>query len=242
MVCPKCQANVASDSNFCPRCGTPFKNQNGFVANLWRDNKPGFLILSLLLVAMLGSIGYFLYSRTGRFVVTVESVSKDEAIDFYTKAALEVYCREFATECQPGKTGAIETEIKRVVPGLFRDNAGGFARIRYYNGTSEPITTTRFKYRQPPEPWRVGTAKTYYQPKIDRLQELRLRGGNLPFESKVDLALTIATVEHSVPFTLQAGESKTWCLINASGNGERQIEYAQNGKTYQTPILRQNQT
>ena len=175
-------------------------------------------------------------------MVTVESVSKDEAIDFYTKAALEVYCREFATECQPGKTGAIETEIKRVVPGLFRDNAGGFARIRYYNGTSEPITTTRFKYRQPPEPWRVGTAKTYYQPKIDRLQELRLRGGNLPFESKVDLALTIATVEHSVPFTLQAGESKTWCLINASGNGERQIEYAQNGKTYQTPILRQNQT
>ena len=56
MVCPKCQANVSSDSNFCPRCGTPFKKQSGFVANLWRDNKPGFLILSLLLVAMLGSI------------------------------------------------------------------------------------------------------------------------------------------------------------------------------------------
>ena len=98
MVCPKCQANVSSDSNFCPRCGTPFKKQSGFVANLWRDNKPGFLILSLLLVAMLGSIAYFLYSRTGQFVVTVQSVSAHEAVDLYTKVALEVYCREFVAE------------------------------------------------------------------------------------------------------------------------------------------------
>ena len=89
MVCPKCQANVSSDSNFCPRCGTPFKKQSGFVANLWRDNKPGFLILSLLLVAMLGSIAYFLYSRTGKFVVTVERISRDEALDIYAKAALK---------------------------------------------------------------------------------------------------------------------------------------------------------
>ena len=242
MVCPKCQANVANDSNFCPRCGTPFKNRNGFVANLWRDNKPGFLILSFLLVAMLGSIGYYLYSRTGKFVVTIESVSKDEAIDFYTKAALEVYCREFAAECQSGKPNAIETEIKRVIPGLFRDNTGGYARITYYNGTGEPITATRFKYRQPPASWRLGNAKNYYQPKIDRLREVSLRGGNLPFEHRVDLALTIATVEHSVPFTLQSGESKTWCLVNETANRERQIEYAQDGKTYETPVLRQNQT
>jgi hypothetical protein len=242
MVCPKCQANIANDSNFCPRCGTPFRKRNGFVANLWRENKPGFLVLSLLLVAMLGSIGYYLYSRTGKFVVTIESVSKDEAIDFYTEAASEVYCREFAAECQSVKPSAIETEIKRVIPGLFRDNAGGYARITYYNGTGEPITATRFKYRQPPASWRVGNAKNYYQPKIDRLREVSLRGGSLPFEHRVDLALTIATVEHSVPFTLQSGESKTWCLVNETSNRERQIEYAQDGKTYETPVLRQNQT
>jgi hypothetical protein len=216
MVCPKCQASVANDSNFCPRCGTPFGKRNGFVANLWRENKPGFLVLSLLLVAMLGSIGYYLYSRTGKFVVTIESVSKDEAIDFYTKAASQVYCREFAAECQNVKPSAIETEIKRVIPGLFRDNAGGYARM--------------------------GNAKNYYQPKIDRLREVSLRGGNLPFEHRVDLALTIATVEHSVPFTLQSGESKTWCLVNETANRERQIEYAQDGKTYETPVLRQKQT
>jgi zinc ribbon protein len=242
MLCPKCHNNVTDDSSFCPRCGRSFKNRNGFVANLWRDNKPGFLILSLLLVAMLGSIGYYLYSRTGKFVVTIESVSKDEAIDFYTKAASEVYCREFAAECQSGKPNAIETEIKRVIPGLFRDNTGGYARITYYNGTGEPITTTRFKYRQPPASWRLGNAKNYYQPKIDRLREVSLRGGSLPFEHRVDLALTIATVEHSVPFTLQSGESKTWCLVNETANRERQIEYAQDGKTYETPVLRQNQT
>src|SRR5215510_3401317 len=242
MVCPKCQANVATDSNFCPRCGTPFRKPRGFVANLWRDNKPGFLILSLLLVAMLGSIGYYLNSRTGKFLVTVQSVSADDAIDFYTKAALEVYCREFGAECQQGKTKAIGTEIKRVIPTLFRDNAGGYARISYYNGTGAPITATRFKYRQPPGPWREGNSRNYYQPKIDQLRAILFRGGALPFEQKVDLAFTIATVEHSVPFTLQSGESKTWCLINETENRERQIEYAQNGKTYQTPILRPNQT
>ena len=242
MYCLKCNASVADDSNFCPRCGTPFGKRDGFVAKLWRENKPGFLILALLLATMLGSIGYYLYSRTGTFVVTIESVSKDQAIDFYTKAALEVYCREFAAECQSEKGKAIETEIKRVIPGLFRDNAGGFARITYHNGTREPITATRFKYRQPPGSWRVGDAKNYYQPKIDRLREMSLRGGNLPFEQKVDFALTIATVEHSVPFTLQSGESKTWCLINETANRERQIEYAQNGKTYETPVLRQKQT
>jgi len=257
MVCPNCRASVAEESNFCPKCGAALrghaesKNQNQsspkpdgavkrFVRSLWRENKPGFLILSLLLLAMLGSFGYFLYSRTGRFVVTVESVSKDEAIDFYTKAALDVYCREFTAECQSEKTKTIETEIKRVIPALFRDNAGGYARITYYNGTREPITAARFKYRQPPGSWRVGNSKNYYQPKIDRLREVALRGGNLPFEHKVDLSLTIATVEHSVPFTLQSGESKSWCLINETGNRERQIEYAQNGKIYETPVLRQN--
>jgi hypothetical protein len=242
MLCPKCRASVADDSNFCPRCGTPFRKRDGFVATLWRDNKPGFLILSLLLVAMLASIGYYLYSRTGKFVVTVEKISRDEAIDFYTKVALDVYCREFAAECQGRKPETIETEIQRMIPSLFRDNVGGYARITYYNGTGEPITATRFKYRQPPESWRVGNSKNYYQPKIDRLRALSVQGGNLPFEHKVDLALTIATVEHSVPFTLQSGESRTWCLINETANRERQIEYTQEGKTYATPVLRDNQS
>jgi hypothetical protein len=242
MVCPKCQGNVGNDSNFCPRCGTPFKKQRGLVATLWRDNKPGFLILALLLIAMLGSIGYYLSSRTGKFVVTVQTVGADEAIDLYAKAALEVYCRDFAAECQEGKAKAIETEIKRLIPSLFRDNAGGYARISYYNGTRAPITATRFKYRQPPGPWREGNSRNYYQPKIDRLRAILLKGGKLPFEHKVDLALTIATVEHSVPFELQPGETKTWCLINEREDRERQIEYAQNGKIYQTAVLRQNQT
>jgi len=36
---------------------------------MWRENKPGFFILSILLLAMFWSIGYFIYSRTtGRFV------------------------------------------------------------------------------------------------------------------------------------------------------------------------------
>jgi hypothetical protein len=245
MICPNCHASLADNSNFCSRCGTPLEKQSGadnFIAKLWRDNKPGFLILSLLLLAMLGSFGYFLYWRTGKFVVKVESISQDEAIDFYTKSALEVYCREFAAECQSGRSKVIETEIKKVIPGLFRENAGGFARITYRNGTGEAITATRLKYRQPPDSWRVGNAKNYYQPKIDRLREASLRGVNLPFEQKVDLALTIATVEHSVPFTLQSGESKTWCLINETRNRERQIEYTQSGKTFQTLVLRQNET
>ena len=110
MVCPKCQANVSSDSNFCPRCGTPFKKQSGFVANLWRDNKPGFLILSLLLVAMLGSIGYFLYSRTGKFVVTVERISGEEALDIYTKATLKNTAENFGENVRAGR-GEIERQL-----------------------------------------------------------------------------------------------------------------------------------
>src|SRR6476661_4974014 len=100
MLCPKCSTSVADDSNFCRRCGTPFVKRNGFVANLWRDNKPGFLVLSLLLVAMLGSFGYYLYSSTGRFVVNIEKISREEARDIYAKADLKTYCREFRQECE----------------------------------------------------------------------------------------------------------------------------------------------
>lgn len=238
MLCPKCQANVANDSNFCPRCGTPFGKPDGFVAKLWRDNKPGFLILALLLVAMLGSIGYYLYSRTGKFVVTIESVSKDEAIGIYAKAAMESYCREFGADCRAGESVKIEENIRKVIPTLFRDNAGGFARITYRNDTGQQVTATRFKYRQPPGSWREGNVKNFYQPKIDRLRAAFRRTGDMPFEHKVDLAATIAAVEHSVPFTLKPGDSKVWCLVNETADRERQIEYALNGKTYQTAVLR----
>src|SRR5713226_8809931 len=112
MVCPKCQTNVADDSNFCPRCGTPFKKQNGFVANLWRDNKPGFLILSLLLVAMLGSIGYYLYSRTGRFVVSVDRISKEEYFDLFAQKTMEVFCREFPAGCLDRQKQDVEKQIR----------------------------------------------------------------------------------------------------------------------------------
>jgi zinc-ribbon domain len=237
MYCPKCSASVADDSNFCPRCGTPFNKRRGFVANLWRDNKPGFLILSLLLIAMLGSIGYYLSSRTGRFVVTVDRVDANEALDIYAKAAMESYCREFQAECLTGRKDALEKEIKKIIPGLFRDNIGGYARIRYQNNTGSPVTTNRLKHRQPPGSWISGNSRTYYQPKIDRLRGMGKQLG-LTFEQKIDLAMTIATVDHSVPFTLQPGQTVVWCLINESSDRERQVDYTQNGKSYQTPILR----
>ena len=98
MVCPKCSASVADDSNFCRRCGTPFEKRKGFVANLWRENKPGFLILSMLLIAMLGSFGYYLSSRTGRFVVTLDTVSGQGALDIVASATLKEFCRQFPSE------------------------------------------------------------------------------------------------------------------------------------------------
>src|SRR5713226_5418189 len=155
MVCPKCQTNVADDSNFCPRCGTPFKKQNGFVANLWRDNKPGFLILSLLLLAILGSIGYFFYLSTGRFAVKVESISADEALGIVTKATLKEYCLQFPRDCQSQNSGNLETAIKTIVPRLLNPLKPGFgyAKITYDNGSAKPIVITRFNYRRPPGPW-----------------------------------------------------------------------------------------
>src|SRR5437879_6099325 len=148
MVCPKCQANVANNSNFCPRCGRPFRKRNGFVANLWRDNKPGFLILSLLLVAMLGSITYYLYSRTGKFVVTVESVGEKEALDIVASATLREFCLQFPSDCQNRKSAELDTSIKRVLPRLLNPLKEGqsYAKITYNNGTNKPVAVTQFKY------------------------------------------------------------------------------------------------
>jgi hypothetical protein len=238
MVCPKCQANVASDSNFCPRCGTPFRKRDGFVANLWRDNKPGFLILSLLLIAMLGSIGYYLYSRTGKFVVTVEKISRDEALDIYTKATLKVYCREFSSDCATRGENQVEKEIRLVLPGILLAPRHTDAKITYRNRTATPVTVTRFLYRNGSGSWRSESPQTYFAPKLNTLRlAIQMAGGNVPFKTKVDFASTVALTENHGTVTVLPGEDKSW-RVGYSDQSEFKIEYTQNGKSYETPILR----
>jgi hypothetical protein len=238
MVCPKCQANVASDSNFCPRCGAPFKKQVGFVAALWRDNKPGFLILSLLFVAMLASIGYYLYSRTGKFVVTVEKISRDEALDIYTKAALKTYCREFRQECEQQGEATLERQIRGVLPKILSPVKTSDVKITYQNNTGSQITVERFLFRNPSERWRVEEPKLRFAAKVQQLRFLiESNKGNVPFETKLELADTLALTENHGSFTLQPGEQKVW-RIGYNAGSEAQIEYTQNGKTFVTPALR----
>ena len=238
MVCPKCQANVANDSNFCPRCGTPFKKRNGFVANLWRDNKPGFLILSLLLVAMLGSIGYYLYSRTGRFVVKIDRISRDEALDIYTKADLKTYCREFQQECSQQGQNNIEQQIRRILPKILSPVKTSDIKITYQNNTGSQITVERFLFRNPSERWRVEEPKLRFAAKVQQLRLLiESNKGNVPFETKLELADTLALTENHGSFTLQPGEQKVW-RIGYNAGSEAQIEYSQNGRTFVTPALR----
>jgi zinc ribbon protein len=241
MVCPKCQANVSRDSNFCPRCGTPFKKQSGFVANLWRDNKPGFLVLSLLLVAMLGSIAYFLYSRTGKFVVTVESISEDEALDIVASATLKEFCLHFPSDCQNRKSAELETAVRRVLPRLLNPLKEGqsYAKITYNNGTNKPVAVTHFKYRRASGPWTTGNSQTLYGPRIQILQAtIRTAGSSTDFPTKVELALmTAATTSHG-NFSLGPKEEKVWRLSNVNQEAEFQIDFTQNGANYSTPILR----
>src|SRR6266542_4876789 len=238
MVCPKCQANVASDLNFCPRCGTSFRQRDGFVANLWRDNKPGFLILSLLLIAMLGSIGYYLYSRTAKFVVTVEKISRDEALDIYTKAALKTYCTEFKEECIQQGEANVERQIRGVLPKILSPVKTTDVKITYRNNTDGPITVERFFFRNLSVQWRVEEPKFRFASKIQRLRYLiRSNNENVPFETKLDLADTLALTENHGSFTLQPGEQKVWRIGYNTGS-EAQIEYTQNGKTLVTPALR----
>jgi hypothetical protein len=238
MVCPKCQASVANDSNFCPRCGTPFGKRNGFVANLWRDNKPGFLILSLLLIAMLGSIGYYLYSRTGRFVVTVEKISRDEALDIYARATLKVYCREFSSDCAQRGENQVEKDIRLLLPSLLMPPKNADAKITYRNATSSPINIDRFLYRTGSGSWRSESPRTYFAPKLNALRPaIQLANGNVPFKTKVDFASVLALTENHGPMTLLPGESKIW-RIGYNDQSEFRIEYTQNGKSYETPVLR----
>jgi hypothetical protein len=238
MRCPKCSASVADDSNFCPRCGTPFEKRSGFVANLWRNNKPGFVILSLLLVAMLGSIGYYLSSLTGRFVVTVEKIGRDEALDIYTKAALKTYCKEFRVECAQQGEDNIEKNIRRVLPKILSPVKTIDVKITYQNNTGSQITVERFLFRNPSEKWRVEEPKLRYAAKLQQLRVLiESNKGNVPFETKLELADTLALTENHGSFTLQPGEQKVW-RIGYNAGSEAQIEYTQNGKTLVTPALR----
>jgi hypothetical protein len=238
MVCPKCQANVAGDSNFCPRCGTPFKKRKGFVATLWRDNKPGFLILSLLLVAMLASIVYYLNSRTGMFEVTIEKISRDEALDIYTKATLRIYCREFRSDCAGRGESQIEKEIRLVLPIILLPPRHTDAKITYRNGTSTPVSIKRFLYRNGSGTWKVESPQSYFAAKLTTLRHaIQLAGGNVPFNTKVDFASTLALTENHGTMTVQPGENKTW-RVGYGEQSEFKIEYTQNGKSYETPVLR----
>jgi zinc-ribbon domain len=238
MVCPKCQTSIADDSNFCPRCGTPFKKQNGFVANLWRDNKPGFLILSLLLVAMLGSFGYFLYSRSGRFVVNIEKISREEALDIYAKATLKVYCREFRRECSERGENEIAKDIRLALPDILLPQKNPDAKITYRNETSTPISVQRFLYRTRSGTWRSESPQTYFAPKLSALRfAIQMANGNVPFKTKVDFASTLALTENHGPLTILPGEDKSW-RVGYSDQSEFKVEYIQNGKSYETPVLR----
>jgi len=238
MVCPKCQANVADDSNFCPRCGTPFKKRQGFIATLWRENKPGFLILSLLLVALLGSIVYYLNSRTGTFEVTIERISRDEALDIYTKATLKVYCREFGSDCAARGESQIEKEIRLVLPIILLPPKHTDARITYRNRTSTPVNIKRFLYRNGSGTWRSESPQSYFAAKLNTLRlGIQTAGSNVPFKTKVDFASTLALAENHGPMTVLPGEDKTWRVGYSEQSGFK-IEYTQNGKSYETPVLR----
>ncbi len=229
---------MANDTNFCPRCDTSFKNGNGFVANLWRDNKQGFLILSLLLVAMLGSIGYYLSSRTGRFVVTVEKISRDEALDIYTQATLKIYCREFQRECADRGKNQIEKDIRQLLPEILVPPKNADAKIIYRNMTSTPISVERFLYRTAPGTWKSETPQAYFALKLNTLQHvIQIANRNVPFKTKVDLASILALTENHGSMTILPGEDKTW-RIGYSDQSEFKIEYSQSGKSYETPVLR----
>lgn len=238
MNCPKCSASVADDSNFCPRCGTPFLKRPSFVANLWRDNKPGFVILGLLLLAMLGSIGYYMASRTGKFEVTVERIDIGEALDIYAKAALKTYCREFRTECTQRGEQNIQQEIRESLPKILTPVKTKDVKISYRNDTGSPVEVERFLFRTPPQQWRVEEPKVRYAAKLQQLRTLiDTSKGSAPFDTKLQLADTLALVENHGSFTLQPGETRVW-RIGYNPESEAKVQYRQNGKSFDTAELR----
>jgi len=210
-----------------------------FWADMWQENKPGFFILSILIVAMFWSIGYFVYSKTtGVFVVTVEKISKEDELDLNVKNILKVYCREFVRECTERGKEQIEKDIRLVLHRILMPVKTLDAKITYTNNTRHSIAINRFLHRTAPGPWQVSDTQNRFRPKIERLRSsIGRMKGNVPFETKVDYADTLALTENHGSFTILPGETKVWRL----GYNERteiQIEYRQNGKFYRTPVLR----
>ena len=108
-------------------------------------------------------------------MVTIERISREEALDIYTKATLNVYCREFGSDCQSGKDTEIENEIKRVLPIiLIRRRQTGYAKITYRNGTDNPITCNAVQISKwPPGPGDRGIRRLFTRPKIQSPSDLQ---------------------------------------------------------------------
>jgi len=210
-------------------------------ADMWRENKPGFFILSILFLALFWSIGYFIYSTTtGRFVVTVEKISKKEGFDLNVRNVLKVYCREFSRECAERGKDQVEKDIRLALARILIRAKTLDAKITYRNNTRHPIQVNRFLYRTAPGPWRgeVGSTQNRYAPKLQRLRyAIEMSKGNVPFETKVDYTGTLALVENAGSFMIQPGEEKFW-RIGYTDKTEVKIEYLQNGEIHQTPALR----
>ena len=156
---------------------------------MWRENKPGFFILSMLLLAMFWSIGYYVYSIVGpgKFVVTLEKISRDEYLDIFTKATLNVYCREFTGECTEGRKDHVAKNLRLVLPGILIPVKTLDAKITYKNNTGYPITINRFLYRTARTAWQVSHIQDRYIPKVERLRfaSETPNAANVPFETKV---------------------------------------------------------
>jgi len=190
---------------------------------------------------MLGNIGYYLYSRSGKFVVTVESVGEKEALDIVASATLKEFCLQFPSDCQNRKSAELDTSIKRVLPRLLNPLKEGqsYAKITYNNGTNKPVAVTQFKYRRPPGTWTTSNSQSVYGPKIQALQgAIRTGNDSAAFQDKVGLALMTAATTNHRNFTLGPNEEKVWRLANVNPESEFQVDFTQNGARYSTPILR----
>jgi len=151
-----------------------------------------------------------------------------------------VYCKEFERECTERGRDQVEKDIRVVLSRLLMPVKTSNAKIAYKNNTREPISVSRFLYRTVPGPWRgeVGDTQDRYRPKLQRLRSvIENSSGNVPFETKVDYAGTLALVQNAGSFTILPGEEKSW-RIGYNDKTEIQIEYILNGKLYRTAALR----
>lgn len=256
MLCSKCQANFADDSNICPRCGTTLsKNQRQiasqdesseepghiveeFLTKLWRENRLSSVILSLLLLTHLGALVYFLHSLLSTFEVTVNKISREESLEICANATVQVYCREFPNDCNQRGNNQIKKDVAQLLPKLPFLPKSADAKVTYQNNTSDTIHIERFLHRIASGPWESETPQLYFAPKLKTLRlVIEMANGNVPLEKKLDFAATLALTENYGVITLLPGETKTW-RIGYSDRSEFKIEYKQNGRLYQTPALR----